>query len=67
MASDLRLKEQLPQLTDRIVDTYRQLKSINHLGHCPLPRYEEIISAIQDLTEIIFPGIAAAKGCTSGT
>ncbi|MFO0904847.1 MAG: serine acetyltransferase [Pirellulales bacterium] len=66
MASDLRLKEQLPQLTDRIVDTYRQLKSINHLGHCPLPRYEEIISAIQDLTEIIFPGYRRREGLHIG-
>ncbi|MFO0868149.1 MAG: serine acetyltransferase [Pirellulales bacterium] len=66
MASDLRLKEQLPQLTDRIVDTYRQLKTINHLGHCPLPRYEEVISAIQDLTEIIFPGYRRREGLHIG-
>lgn len=56
MASDFRLKEQLPALTDRIVETYRQLGTINHLGHCPLPRYEVVISALDDLKEIIFPG-----------
>lgn len=66
MASDLRLKEQLPRLTDRIVETYRQFKTINHLGHCPLPRYEEVISAIQDLTEILFPGYRRREGLHMG-
>ncbi len=56
MSSDFRLKEQLPRLTDRIVRTYTEVGKINHLGHCPLPKYEEIISAIDDLTEIIYPG-----------
>src|SRR5215510_10669800 len=37
MASDLRLKEQLPELTKRIVETYSEVASISHLGHCPLP------------------------------
>jgi serine O-acetyltransferase len=56
MASDYRLKENLPNLTDRIVATYDTLGTINHLGHCPLPRYEQIISAIDDLKEILYPG-----------
>ena len=38
MASDFRLKEQLPDLTDRIVETYSSVGTINHLGHCPLPK-----------------------------
>ena len=37
MASDFRLKEQLPELTDKIVRTYSEVSTINHLGHCPLP------------------------------
>ena len=45
MASDIRLKEQLPKLTRRIVETYREGGPINHLGHCPLPNYDEIIAA----------------------
>ena len=57
---------QLPRLTDRIVETYRQFKTINHLGHCPLPRYEEVISAIQDLTEILFPGYRRREGLHMG-
>jgi serine O-acetyltransferase len=66
MASDVSLKEQLPKLTDRIVETYRRLKTINHLGHCPLPRYEEIIAAIHDLTEILFPGYRRREGLHLG-
>ena len=56
MASDFRLKEELPQLTERIVRTYSEVDTINHLGHCPLPQYEEVIGAAEDLKEIIYPG-----------
>lgn len=66
MASDVRLKEQLPRLTDRIVETYRTVGSINHLGHCPLPRYEEVISALADLKEILYPGYRRREGLHFG-
>lgn len=66
MASDARLKEQLPQLTDRIVQTYRQYRWINHLGHCPLPKYDDVISAIEDLTDILFPGYRRREGLHIG-
>ena len=56
MASDLRLKEQLPALTDKIVATYHDIGTINHLGHCPLPRYDVVIECIDDLKEILYPG-----------
>ena len=56
MASDFRLKEQLPRLTKRIVDSYKRIGKIDHLGHCPLPNYETVIGAIADLKEILFPG-----------
>ena len=56
MAIDIQLKEKLPDLTDRIVDTYVDVGTINHLGHCPLPKYETIISAIEDLKEVLYPG-----------
>ena len=35
MATDLRLKEELPELTDRIVASYHDIGTINHIGHCP--------------------------------
>ena len=56
MATDLRLKEQLPKLTQRIVDTYREVPTTNYLGHCPLPNYESIITVCEDLKEILYPG-----------
>ncbi len=66
MASDFRLKEQLPQLTDRIVESYTQVETINHLGHCPLPKYEVVISAVEDLIEIIYPGYRRREGLHIG-
>ncbi len=56
MASDFRRKAELPELTDRIIDTYHEIRSINHLGHCPLPKQDEIILAVEALKDIIFPG-----------
>ena len=56
MATDLRIKEQLPELTRRIVETYQDVPTIHYLGHCPLPNYEAIISVCEDLKEILYPG-----------
>src|SRR6185295_11497117 len=66
MASDLRLKEQLPDLTARIVETYAETSSISHLGHCPLPNYEVVAAAIEDLKEIIYPGYRRREGLHIG-
>ena len=66
MASDLRRKEQLPELTNRIVETYSELSAISHLGHCPLPNYEVIIEAAEDLKEIIYPGYRRREGLHIG-
>lgn len=66
MASDLRRKEELPELTKRIVDTYRSVGSINHLGHCPLPNYEAVAEILEDLKEIIYPGYRRREGLHLG-
>ncbi len=66
MASDFRLKEQLPNLTDRIVATYGEVGTINHLGHCPLPQYEAVVSVLDDLKEIIYPGYRRREGLHIG-
>lgn len=66
MATDFRLKAQLPQVTKRLVDTYASLGTINHLGHCPLPNYEEVISVIHDLNEILYPGFRSREGLHRG-
>ncbi|MBX7073893.1 MAG: serine acetyltransferase [Pirellulales bacterium] len=56
MASDFRLKELLPELTARLVNTYREVGSINHLGQCPLPNYQVVVGIIEDLKEVMYPG-----------
>jgi len=66
MASDLRRKEQLPELTARVVKTYSEIGTINHLGHCPLPRFDVIVSVIEDLREILFPGYRRREGLHLG-
>ena len=66
MASDFRLKDQLPNITDQIVQTYDDLGSINHLDHCPLPSYEEVVAAVHDLTELIYPGYRRREGLHRG-
>ncbi|WDI42943.1 serine O-acetyltransferase [Bremerella sp. P1] len=66
MASDARLKEDLPTLTDRIVSTYQQIGKINHLGHCPLPNYDVVIEIIEDVKEILYPGYQRREGLHMG-
>src|SRR6185503_19842 len=66
MATDFRLKEMLPSLTDAIVDTYTEITNINHLGHCPLPRYEAVIQCIDDLKDILYPGYRRREGLHMG-
>lgn len=66
MATDIRLKENLPLLTERIVDTYAEVGSINHLGHCPLPNYDTIVAATEDLKEILYPGYRRRDGLHLG-
>jgi len=66
VASDFRRKEQLPELTKRIVETYREVGSINHLGHCPLPNYDVVVQILEDLKEILFPGFRRREGLHFG-
>ncbi len=56
MATDIRLKESLPLLTERIVETYEECGAIHHLGHSPLPSYAAVVEILKDFQEILFPG-----------
>ncbi|MCA9053118.1 MAG: serine acetyltransferase [Planctomycetaceae bacterium] len=56
MATDFRLKEQLSTLTDQIVDSYQEIGTANHLGHCPLPSSTVVGEILSDLKEILYPG-----------
>ena len=66
MATDFRLKEQLPELTRRIVQTYTDVPTINHLGHCPLPKYDAVVEIIEGLKEIMYPGYRRREGLHLG-
>jgi serine O-acetyltransferase len=66
MATDMRLKESLPAITDRIVGTYEECGAIHHLGHSPLPSYAEIVSILIDLREILFPGYGRRQNLHMG-
>ena len=66
MATDLRLKEGLREITDAIVATYLECKHINHLGHCALPSREAVIEILADLMEILFPGFARRQNLHMG-
>src|SRR6516162_6302994 len=56
MATDIRLKEGLPEITEALVATYAECKYINHLGHKPLPSREAIVDILADLMDILYPG-----------
>ena len=40
--------------------------AFSHLGHCPLPNYETIIAATEDLKEILYPGYRRRDGLHLG-
>jgi serine O-acetyltransferase len=66
MATDIRIKEDLPELTDRIVETYYEIPTTSHLGHCPLPNYEIIVEVIESLRDILYPGYRRRDGLHLG-
>ncbi len=66
MASDVRLKESLPELTEQIVATYTSDDSINYLGHCALPSYTAVVEILLDLKDILYPGYRRKTGLHSG-
>lgn len=66
MATDFRLKDQLPRLTERLVGTYDEIGTMNHLDHCPLPKDEEVVAAIDDLMEVLYPGYGTREGLHRG-
>lgn len=49
-------EKNLPEITNKIVDSCLKLPKIQHLGHCSLPTYHVIHEILGDLFEIIYPG-----------
>ena len=66
MATDLRLKETLPALTERILETYEECGGTHHLGHSPLPSYREVVDILSDLREILYPGYGRRQNLHMG-
>ena len=66
MATDVKLKEALPALTERIVGTYEECGGIHHLGHSPLPSYREVVEILSDLREILYPGYGRRQNLHMG-
>jgi len=56
MATDIRLKEALPEITEALVATYTECSRTSHLGHKPLPSREAIVAILDDLMDILYPG-----------
>ena len=56
MATDIRLKEALPEITDAIVATYTECNRTSSLGHKPLPSREAVAEVLCDLLDILYPG-----------
>src|SRR6516162_2989467 len=56
MATDIRLKEALPEITESLVATYTECSRTSHLGHKPLPSREVIVEVLDDLLDILYPG-----------
>lgn len=56
MATDIRLKETIPAITDRLVATYAECSGMHHLDHSALPNRDAILLILDDLREVIYPG-----------
>jgi serine O-acetyltransferase len=56
MATDVRLKETLPALTDRLIETYTECSRLNHLAHEALPSRDGVADIVADLFEVLYPG-----------
>ncbi len=56
MATDIRLKEALPEITEAVVATYTECSRTSHLGHKPLPSREAVVEILDDFMDILYPG-----------
>src|SRR3954447_10111843 len=66
MATDIRLKEALPEITEELAAPYTECSHINHLGHKPLPSREAIVEIVADLLDILYPGFVRRQNLHIG-
>ncbi len=66
MATDVRLKEALPAITEALVATYTECNRTSHLGHQPLPSREVTAAILADLSDVLYPGYARRQNLHIG-
>ena len=66
MATDVRLKEGLSEITEALVATYTECGRISHLGHQPLPSREAVVDILLDLWEVFYPGLGRRQNLHIG-
>lgn len=66
MATDVTLKEGLPEITDTLVGTYTECDRIGHLGHTPLPSRSGVAEILTDLFEVLYPGFGRRQNLHIG-
>jgi len=66
MATDIRLKEGLPEITEALVATYTECNRLNHLGHQPLPSREAVLDILADLHDVLYPGYSRRQNLHFG-
>ena len=66
MATDIRLKEELPAITDQLVETYTECSRLNHLAHEPLPNRDAVADIVADLYEVMYPGYGKRQNLHMG-
>src|SRR5262249_50663519 len=66
MATDVRLKEALPEITEALVATYTECSRTSHLGHKPLPSREAIVDLVCDLLDVLYPGFGRRQNLHIG-
>ena len=49
-------EDELPEIIDRVVETYTEIRGINHLEARPLPSRDALVDLIGVLQEILYPG-----------
>jgi serine O-acetyltransferase len=66
MATDIRLKEALPEIVEAVVATYTECSRTSHLGHKPLPSRDAIVEILADLMDILYPGFSRRQNLHIG-
>jgi serine O-acetyltransferase len=56
VATDIRLKETLPEITEALVASYSESGRTSHLGHTPVPSREAVVEVLNDLMDVLYPG-----------